>query len=468
MTGKDDIFNGFPPLKPEIRLLIAYYLIFLFMILGFGVGDSRRSISVMALEDLKPYYQESEKHYDLRGLVQRADDELEKVLVVQGITVKEKIWRFREKTGVGAVVWTETEIIGRGEDDPELKKDLLKNKLDTAFAPYHIVYLSSKGIQLGADLHYQFTYGMELGGVQFVTHRVSVVLTASKIPTSPPTNVIPILRKPDSQSQDSSAPRPVVKPQGKPEVSKDKSQPSQKRSLTPIIEPPLIRDERPRKKARVAIIIDDFGFVKDGAEAYFTIREPLTIAVLPGGKYSREHAIKGAQAGFEVILHQPLEPLDSRNDPGPGLIGSFHSDEEMIRQFRANLEDVPGAVGFNNHMGSKGTQDLRVMKMLLSEAKQMGIFFIDSRSISRSIGEKAAREVGVPHAGRDIFLDHYGVNRVKEQLDQLAKVALRRGEAIGIAHARPGVAEIIAAYLPTFKEAGIELVHASKLLKAGE
>ena len=236
---------------------------------------------------------------------------------------------------------------------------------------------------------------------------------------------------------------------------------------TPVRPQPPQAPQAPRYrgKARVAIIVDDYGFVQEPAEAYFDIAAPLTIAVLPGGEYSREHARRAAEVGFEVILHQPLEPINmDRNNPGPGLIHSGMSDEEIIRIFRENLADVPGAVGFNNHMGSKGSRDPRIMELLLKETKKLGLFFVDSRSISWTVGVPIARRLGVPYAARSVFLDN-DLEQMRQQLDLLMEIALRDGEAVGITHARPGRARVIKEYLPKFRRAGIEIVPVSALLK---
>lgn len=459
------------PLKPEIRLLAVYYLLFLSLLIGWNVGGTSQPVSTVELGNLAGYYREDEARYDLRELTQQTDQVIGKVLNEQGISIKDQIWRLREKAGTSAVVWTEAEVKAFVQPQQDIGIEQIKEALDHAFTPYGIVCRSTKGVRLGAELHYRLLYGMVIGGTEVVTYRITLLMADEKHKEEEPLNILPVPRGEQSKlpdkTRDKSTSQPILKPQLKPGTSEEPVQkPPHKIGQPPIAPLPGIGEIRPRKgKARVAIIIDDFGFVKEEAEAYFSIGKPLTIAVMPGGKYSREHAIRGAQVGFEVILHQPLEPLDQTIALGPGLVGSFQSDEEMRRQFESNLEDVPGAKGFNNHMGSKGTQDRRVMRLLLAEAKAKGIFFIDSRSIASTVGESMAQEMGVAHAGRDVFLDHYGLSRVKDQLDQLVKVALKKGEAIGIAHARPGVAEIIAAYIPTFEKAGIELVYASDLLR---
>lgn len=219
------------------------------------------------------------------------------------------------------------------------------------------------------------------------------------------------------------------------------------------------------QKPRVALIIDDIGFVYTPTEDFLKIEAPLTIAVLPWGKYSRLHAEKAKDRGMEVLLHLPLEPIDPETAPGPGVIKGDFTPEEIIRQLRANLEAVPGVTGVNNHMGSKGTRDPVLMRRIMRELKCRNLFFVDSMTVSASVAAEIAREEGVPVAVRDVFIDHYGLEGIREQLEELLAKAVEQRAAVGIAHARPGVAKAISEFLPRFAEAGVEIVPVSELVE---
>lgn len=236
--------------------------------------------------------------------------------------------------------------------------------------------------------------------------------------------------------------------------------------------PPLLPPARetpvpvaPAGGPRVAIIVDDVGFVRAPVEAFFPIQAPLTMAVLPWGEYSQEHARRAKAAGFEVILHLPLEPLDPEICPGPGAVYGDASPEEIRRQIRANINNVPEVVGVNNHMGSKGTQDPVLMRLLMEELKANGLFFVDSLTIGSSVAGQTARKQGVPVTERDIFLDHYGVEDIPRQMEKLLQKAVAKGKAVGIVHPHPGAAGAVADFLPRFAEAGVALVPVSDLVE---
>ena len=240
----------------------------------------------------------------------------------------------------------------------------------------------------------------------------------------------------------------------------------------PLVPPRVLRPGTPARrpadpggKPKIAIIIDDLGFVRQPTEAFWELDIPLTFAVLRGGEYSRLHAEQALDLQQEVILHLPLEPLDPSIDPGPGVIRGSFSPEEALAQLRENLQAVPGIIGVNNHMGSKGTQDPVLLRLIMAELKKQGLFYIDSRTIDTSLGAKIAREMGVPTAERNVFLDGLGTEGIPGQVKILIEKARAQGKAIGIAHTRPGVAQAIDACLPLFAAAEVELVHVSTLVE---
>lgn len=238
--------------------------------------------------------------------------------------------------------------------------------------------------------------------------------------------------------------------------------------LPPPILPPTVESPKDLpviQKPRVALIIDDVGSVRKAADAMLQAPTRLTWAILPFTPHAAEYAEAARERGFEVILHLPLEPLDRKNNPGPGLIKRDWTDEEILEQLEANLNQVPGAVGINNHMGSAGTADERLMDLIMGEIKARGLYFVDSMTTDRSVGEPLARRHQVRFKKRQVFIDNLpDLESKKKALRELIKIALSEGEAIGIGHVRNGTAEAIIEMIPEFEKAGIELVTVSELL----
>ncbi len=235
--------------------------------------------------------------------------------------------------------------------------------------------------------------------------------------------------------------------------------------IRPEVEVELPKEIPVIKKTRVALIIDDVGTVRRPADAMLEVPARLTWAVLPFTPYAEEYIQAAKERGFEIILHLPMEPIDRRNNPGPGVIKGEWTETEIIEQLEVNLNQVPGAVGVNNHMGSAGTADERLMDIILKYIKDKNIFFVDSMTSDRSVGEVVARRHQVSFNKRDVFIDNQeDIKSKKRALRELMKIALKKGEAIGIGHVRDGTAEAIIEMLPEFEKAGIEIVPVSELI----
>jgi polysaccharide deacetylase 2 family uncharacterized protein YibQ len=221
----------------------------------------------------------------------------------------------------------------------------------------------------------------------------------------------------------------------------------------------------PKLKARVAIIIDDVGFLHEPAMELLKIPARLTWSVLPFGPFSQELALAGHKRGFEVMLHLPMASFRGKINPGPGVIDRNWQPEKMLQQLDADLKAVPGATGINNHMGSPGHIDRVLMTVLMQEISRRHLFYVDSIT-DFSVAGYYAKLYRVSYAKRDVFIDHYRELTANEaSLRQLIQIALKNGSAIGIGHTREGTATEITAMLPEFAKAGVEIVPVSELVK---
>jgi polysaccharide deacetylase 2 family uncharacterized protein YibQ len=216
----------------------------------------------------------------------------------------------------------------------------------------------------------------------------------------------------------------------------------------------------------VAVLFDDAGGSVEDIEAIIALRRPVTIAVLPGLRFSRDVAARAREAGLEVFLHLPLEAGDSTKALGPGGITTAMNDEEIASAVQAALASVPGASGVNNHMGSKGTADERVMRAVLGVVKARGLVWVDSRTTTATVGARLASEMGIPAASRHVFLDNDDdAAAIRTQIERLIDVARRQGEAVAIGHAHRLTAQVLREMLGEFDKLGIELVPASALVR---
>ncbi|MGB9552798.1 MAG: divergent polysaccharide deacetylase family protein [bacterium] len=199
----------------------------------------------------------------------------------------------------------------------------------------------------------------------------------------------------------------------------------------------------------IALVLDDNGYNLEQFRAFIALPFPFTLSVLPSLKYSRQVAQEALSKGKEVILHCPMESYEGNCWLGPGAIFVSMSDEEIKKQVEADLYDVPGATGVNNHMGTKATEDERVMRAFLSYLKERGLYFLDSKVTAGSKASQIGRELGVIVLENDLSLDHDpDPQAIRENMKRLGEIARKRGVAIGIAHV------YTRNLLPLFKELG--------------
>jgi uncharacterized protein len=233
--------------------------------------------------------------------------------------------------------------------------------------------------------------------------------------------------------------------------------------------PPVKRPEpiAPLGPGTVAIIIDDMGSSMQESRSLMAINVPLTFSIIPGLGKDREVAEAAHARNYEVMLHMPMEPKDypQRRLEKNGLLLA-ESDEEINRQVHEYLRVIPHAVGANNHMGSRFTENEPKMQNVLQVLKGRGMFFVDSVTTPNSVGLKLAREMGIRTASRNVFLDNVqDVAAIRTQIQQLARLAVKRGSAIGICHPHQATIQALAEELPLLEKAGIRFVYASALVR---
>lgn len=242
-------------------------------------------------------------------------------------------------------------------------------------------------------------------------------------------------------------------------------QPSVQGTIAPVL--PRAPTSANPAGPRLALIVDDCGQWIDTERGFLALDIPVTLSVLPDVHYTATIAREAAGAGKGVMLHLPMETV-SGLDPGPGKVTTEMSDAQIDSQVEDDLSQVPLARGVNNHEGSKGSADQRVMRDVIGVlAKHGDLFFVDSRTSAASVGEETAKAEGVPTAGRDVFLDNQAsVAYTEAQLRAAAEIAKRTGSAIAIGHPRPTTLAAVRALIPELQASGIQFVLAQDLVAA--
>jgi polysaccharide deacetylase 2 family uncharacterized protein YibQ len=231
--------------------------------------------------------------------------------------------------------------------------------------------------------------------------------------------------------------------------------------------PPPARGVSPDAEDPVGVIIlDDGGYGGMVTERVLKLDSAVTLSILPNTPHGVQTAQRATEAGFEVMLHMPMETDSTTLTPFPGQINTGMTREEIHTLTLAALEQVPGAVGSNNHTGSKFTSDPMRMEMYLEMMKEKGLYFVDSVTQAGSKAYDVAVEMGVPSNKRDVFLDDDpDPAKIRQQFAEFVRVAKRRGQAIAIGHFRETTLDVLEQELPRLEAAGVRLVPASELVK---
>ena len=218
---------------------------------------------------------------------------------------------------------------------------------------------------------------------------------------------------------------------------------------------------------KIAIVIDDLGGENKISQELLRWDLPVTLSILPFAPYSKKLAREAHGKGKEIILHLPMEPHGyPQVRPGEGVLLEEMDEANLLRQLSKDIEAVPYIKGVNNHMGSRLMEDPEKIKIIFSELKRRGLFFLDSRTTSQSIGLQVAQSVGLKATERNIFIDHSSADEdIKQQLERLIQLSLSKGKAIAIGHPHPSTIKSLKEMIPKMKEMGIEVVPLSGVLE---
>ncbi|MCF2939859.1 divergent polysaccharide deacetylase family protein [Paenibacillus alkaliterrae] len=198
-------------------------------------------------------------------------------------------------------------------------------------------------------------------------------------------------------------------------------------------------NEKKQEQRTLAIVIDDFGNGMDGTTEMMKLSVKFTAAIMPFMPTTKQDAEEAHRLGHDVIVHMPMEPNKGlKRWLGPGALTTDLSDSEIRKRVEDAIDDVPHAIGMNNHMGSKVTADERMMRIVLGVCKERGLFFLDSRTTYKTVVPKIAAELQVPIVSNDVFLDDiYTVQHISKQIGVLRKLLQSHASCITIGHVGP-------------------------------
>jgi hypothetical protein len=218
-------------------------------------------------------------------------------------------------------------------------------------------------------------------------------------------------------------------------------------------------------RGKIAIVIDDWGYSTNNLWIVQQIKQPLTCAILPGLKNSNSVMHKLNAAGFEIILHLPMEPKEKINLEKNTI--NLKMDAQAIEKvFTEDLSNITLAKGVSNHMGSAITQDTPACLRVLTETKKRKLYFFDSYVTKQSVCPVIAKKINIKFAKRDVFLDNQSdPDYIKKQLAKLKDLAGKKGVAVGIGHDRKNTLLVLKEMLGQMEKEGYKFVFLSQVVQ---
>ncbi len=220
--------------------------------------------------------------------------------------------------------------------------------------------------------------------------------------------------------------------------------------------------------AVIAIIIDDIGYNFEFGKQVINSSHPITCSILPARPHSIKLARLAHQQGKEVMLHLPMQAYKSER-LGHGGLTLDMTKREFTRTVDISIDAIPHAQGINNHMGSLLTSTPEHMEWLMQAIanRDEHLFFVDSKTTTKTIAKDAAQSYHIPSVRRDVFLDSVAndKNFVRGQIKQLIKIAKEQGYALAIGHPHQATLSVLEQELSNLSSQQVQLVSVSELIK---
>ncbi len=228
---------------------------------------------------------------------------------------------------------------------------------------------------------------------------------------------------------------------------------------------PVTPSPEPVRDPKVAIVIDDLGADLAHTDRALALPSTVALSFLPYADATPWLSAEALRGGHEVLVHMPMETVGD-HDPGPLALTTDLSPDEIRRRLDVALSRVPGAIGINNHMGSKFTADTLALIPVAEDLAARHLLFFDSRTTPSTQVVSVSHSFGVASAGRDVFLDdEQTADAVGAQLIELEVRARAQGIAIAIGHPHDVTLAALAVWTAHAAAHGFTLVPLSEAIR---
>jgi polysaccharide deacetylase 2 family uncharacterized protein YibQ len=224
---------------------------------------------------------------------------------------------------------------------------------------------------------------------------------------------------------------------------------------------PLVTGLSKENGPRIALVVGGMGLSPAlTAAAIANLPPAVTLAFAPYGADLPAAAARAREAGHEIILQVPMEPLDyPQTNPGPHALITSHSAAANLDDLHWLLSRFSGYVGVGNFLGGKFTADDKAMAPILQEIGSRGLFYFDDGSSPRSLAAARAADFNLTAIKADVVVDAVArPEAIDAALKKLEAMARQQGIAIGAASGLPMSLDKLAQFARMAEAHGLVLV----------
>lgn len=221
---------------------------------------------------------------------------------------------------------------------------------------------------------------------------------------------------------------------------------------------------------RIAIVIGGLGLSQTGTQkAIHTLPGEVTLAFAASGNSLQRWMQEARRDGHELLIQMPMEPIDyPDNDPGPLTLVSKASPKENLKRLHEAMGKITNYTGIMNYLGGRYLTNPDALEPVLRDIEERGLLFLDDGSTAQSTTATIAKAVNAPHTFGDMTIDaQLDRQAILRKLDDLERLAQRKGTAIGIGSAFDETVDAVAEWVKEAQGRGVEIVGVASLVTDG-
>jgi len=232
---------------------------------------------------------------------------------------------------------------------------------------------------------------------------------------------------------------------------------------------PVVLSPRAKGAARVAILVGGLGLDAAATTAAISrLPAAVSLGFAPYGADLDRDAAEAREAGHEILLQAPMEPIGATANPGPHTLTTAASEADNIQSLHWLMGRFTGYVAVTNYLGGKLTADAGAFSPILREIASRGLAYLDDGSSPRSLARDIGPTLALPTTVADVVLDASPMpEAIEAALARLEAQARRQDGAVGVATALPVSVEHISRWARSLEARGLALTPISAIVTRG-